>query len=191
MHIVQQNKQNPSISFEKLENLRDFYYANEKKSYEVCVQMAVNMFWECFYYQIENLLNAFPANAVDKETGKPFWSGEKRAPSVIPLDLNDRLHLELIQATSNILAVVFGLKAEQRPEIVKEIASKLAPIRSKRVKKVTFNEKSNEEEENSFSQDDAESVKKLYDELINVPVNDSRKPYPVEFEKDDPSNWHI
>lgn len=71
--------------------------------------MAVNIFWDVFHNQIAQLLNAFPADHVIEETGKPFWSGLKRTPKVIHLDLNDPLQLEVIQATANILAFVFNL----------------------------------------------------------------------------------
>lgn len=83
---------------------------NESRSYERCVEMAINNFWQIFHNQIAQLLIAFPENYVNAETGKPFWGGLKRTPKVIPLNLDDPLHLELIQATANIYAVVFNLE---------------------------------------------------------------------------------
>jgi ubiquitin-activating enzyme E1 len=41
--------------------------------------------------------------------GTPFWSGAKRAPSPLSFDINDTLHLEFIQATSNMLAELYGI----------------------------------------------------------------------------------
>lgn len=71
--------------------------------------MAVNIFWDVFHNQIAQLLHAFPENHIIEETGKPFWSGLKRTPKVIHMDLNDPLQIELIQAAANIYAVVFNL----------------------------------------------------------------------------------
>jgi hypothetical protein len=34
-------------------------------------------------------------------------------------------------------------------------------------------------------------LKKIYDELLSINVNNENAPNPVEFEKDDPTNWHI
>lgn len=34
-------------------------------------------------------------------------------------------------------------------------------------------------------------MKKIYDELLNITVDETHSPNPVEFEKDDPTNWHI
>lgn len=70
----------------------------------------MNIFWDVFHNQIAQLLYAFPENHIIEETGKPFWSGLKRAPKVISLDLNDDLQVQLIQATANILAFVFQIQ---------------------------------------------------------------------------------
>ena len=64
--IISQNKQNASISLERLSKLREFYYMNAQKSYEKCVEMAVNLFYECFYFLMIDLLQAFPIDSVDK-----------------------------------------------------------------------------------------------------------------------------
>lgn len=34
-------------------------------------------------------------------------------------------------------------------------------------------------------------LKKIYDELLGIVVDETHAPNPVEFEKDDPTNWHI
>lgn len=86
------------------------YITNESKSFAKCVEMAVNIFWDVFHNQIAQLLHAFPHDHIIEDTGKPFWSGLKRAPEVIQLDLNDPLQVELIQATSNILAFAFNIQ---------------------------------------------------------------------------------
>lgn len=69
------------------------YEANEAQSYQKCVELSVNIFWDVFHNQIAQLLNAFPEDHVIEETKKPFWSGLKRAPKVIQLDLNDPLQV--------------------------------------------------------------------------------------------------
>lgn len=111
--VVKENRQNPALARNKLETLKKMYLANEAKSYAKCVEMAVNIFWDVFHNQIAQLLHAFPEDHIIEETKKPFWSGLKRAPKVITLDLNDPLQVQLIQATANILAFVFGIQLEQ------------------------------------------------------------------------------
>jgi hypothetical protein len=36
------------------------YEINEQKSYNKCVEMAVNIFWDVFHNKIAELLTAFP-----------------------------------------------------------------------------------------------------------------------------------
>ena len=97
----------------KLEVLKKMYYANEEKSYEKCVELSVDEFYNNFYNQIAKLLHDFPEDLIIGETGKPFWKGLKRAPSVIQMDLNDPLHIEVIQAGANIFATIFGIPMEK------------------------------------------------------------------------------
>lgn len=69
------------------------YLANEAQTYQKCIELSVSIFWDVFHNQIAQLLNAFPEDHIIEETKKPFWSGLKRAPRVIQLDLNDPLHV--------------------------------------------------------------------------------------------------
>lgn len=69
------------------------YLANEAQTYQKCIELSVSIFWDVFHNQIAQLLNAFPEDHIIEETKKPFWSGLKRAPRAIQLDLNDPLHV--------------------------------------------------------------------------------------------------
>lgn len=86
--------------------------------------MAVDIFQEVFNNQIAQLLNAFPANHIIEETGKPFWSGLKRAPQILEFSVDDPLHLELVQAGANIYATMFNIPIEKDKWTVAKIASK-------------------------------------------------------------------
>ncbi len=125
--LVKQNKQNPTALRAKLETVRDLYKANETRSYEVCVELGVNIFQDIFFNQISQLLSAFPEDHIIEETGKPFWSGLKRAPVPLKLDLNDPLHLEFVQAAANIFAFMFNIEMNGDNQKVREIASKVKP----------------------------------------------------------------
>ncbi len=87
----------------------------------------MNIFWDVFHNQIAQLLNAFPEDHIIEETKKPFWSGLKRAPKVIQLDLNDPLQLEVIQAAANIFAVIFNIPMEDNKNVVKTLAKNVEP----------------------------------------------------------------
>lgn len=87
----------------------------------------MNIFWDVFHNQIALLLHAFPEDHIVEETKKPFWSGLKRAPKPIILDLNDPLHIEVVQAGANILASMFGIPQERSQKAIKELAAKVTP----------------------------------------------------------------
>lgn len=57
-----------------------------------------------------------------------------------------------------------------------------------KTKKINLNQKNDEEE---YCENDATEVKKLYDELVNVEVDMNDLPTAMDFQKDDPKNWHI
>lgn len=82
------------------------------------------------------MLNAFSADHIIEETGKPFWSGLKRAPHVLEFNPSDPIHLELVQAGANIFATMFNLPKESDKSVVAKIASKayLKPFIAKKVK---------------------------------------------------------
>lgn len=96
----------------------------------------MNIFWDVFHNQIAQLLTAFPEDHVIEETKKPFWSGLKRAPKVISLDLNDPLQVEVIQAAANIFAVIFNIRMEDNKNVIKSLAKNVKPQKftSKKVK---------------------------------------------------------
>lgn len=100
------------------------------------MELAVNIFQDVFNHQISQLLNAFPADHIIEESKKLFWSGLKRVPTPLSLDLNDPIHLELVQAAANIYATMFGIPFVRDSQAVAEVAKgvKLVPFVPKNVK---------------------------------------------------------
>jgi ubiquitin-activating enzyme E1 len=107
--LSKQHRQNPTNLRSKLESIKKLYNAQSLKSYEICVELAVAIFQDVFNHQIKHLLRAFPADSISNESNKPFWSGLKRVPTPLQLNLSDAIHAEFIQAGANIYATLFGL----------------------------------------------------------------------------------
>lgn len=139
------------------------------------------------------MLNAFPADHIVEETKKLFWSGLKRVPTPLELDLNDPIHAELIQAGANIYATMFNIPMEKDKARVAEAAKKVAPIPfvSRNVKIETEDKKAAVEQAPIVTEDDEKEVESLLEELETFSIDASKAPQCVEFEKDDPSNFHI
>lgn len=106
------------------------------------------------------MLNAFPADHIVEETKKLFWSGLKRVPTPLELDLNDPIHAELIQAGANIYATMFNIPMEKDKARVAEAAKKVAPIPfvSRNVKIETEDKKTAVEQAPIVTEDDEKEV---------------------------------
>lgn len=79
----------------------------------------------------------------------------KRTPKVIPFDLNDPLHVELVQAASNIFAVIFNLPMVHDLELIKSIAKNVDPIKFAPKKiKIAVDEKEKENEPVEINEED-------------------------------------
>ena len=193
--LKKQNRQNPTTLRHKLENIKKLYGANKEKSYKTCVELSIDIFQDVFNYQIKQLLTAFPHDHIIEETGKPFWSGLKRAPSAIELDLNDPISLELIQAGANIYACMFNLPLEKDKKKVAEIASKipLKPFVAKEGVKIETDDKKAAEQPAApiLSEDDEKEIEVLLGELTKYNIDAKNDPTAIEFEKDAPTNFHI
>lgn len=190
--LQKQNRQNPTTLRIKLDILNKLYLANKEKSYQTCVKLAVDIFQDVFNYQIKQLLTAFPHDHIVEDTGKPFWSGLKRAPTPLELDLKDPLHVELIQAGANIYASLFNLPLENNPDKVVEIARKvpIVPFVPKSGVKIETDEKKKDEPV-IINDEDEREVERLLKDLKSYEINPDIKTSIVEFEKDDPTNFHI
>ena len=159
-NMKKQHRQNPTTHRIKLENVDKLYNANVKKNYEECVKLAVDIFQDVFNHQIKQLLSAFPEDHIVEDTGKPFWSGLKRAPTALELNLNDPIHVELIQGAANIYACMFNLPLVRNPQHVVDIAKKipLKPFVPKAGVKIETDEKKTEEDKPVFTDEDEKEI---------------------------------
>jgi ubiquitin-activating enzyme E1 len=190
--LQKQHKQNPTTLRVKLETLNKLYLANQTKSYQRCVELGMDIFQDVFNYQIKQLLTAFPADHVIEDTGKLFWSGLKRVPTPLEFDINDPIHLELVQAAANIYATLFKLPMKSNIKEVAELVKKvpLVPFKPKAGVKIETDEKKKDEPV-VINDEDEEEAAKLLTILEGYELNPALKTNVVEFEKDDPTNFHI
>ena len=129
-----------------------------------CAEWAVDMFTENYCNNIKQLLTTFPPDHEVTE-GVKFWSGGKRCPKPIEFDINNMLHMDYIEATTNLLARTSGYSREITRDEIKTMILSYVP---KEVEKVT-------------------------EEEPTIGSPDMFKPTFVaqEFEKDDDTNYHI
>ena len=134
-------------------------YDNNINSY---IKWAIDMFYEYFNYEINQLLNKFPPDTLISE-GNLFWSAGKRCPKPIELDINNELHLNFIISTVALLCNITNIQFNNDLDYIKNIIIEL----------------------------NYKSIIKLDTELkINNNCNFNNF-IPQVFEKDDDTNYHM
>ncbi|KAI0796755.1 ubiquitin activating enzyme [Abortiporus biennis] len=173
---------------EQVEQLVSYLVTNKPLTFEECIVWARLQFEDRYNNSIRQLLFSLPKDA-KTSTGQPFWSGPKRAPDPLTFDPNDPTHLQYIIAAANLHAFNYGLRGETDPAVFKKIAdSVLVPEFTPRSGvKVQINENDPVAQDGGEGGDVGELMKKLPppSSLVGYRLN------PVEFEKDDDTNYHI
>lgn len=127
--FIAQLKQNTTISGVRstMEEVKKLVDLKKSADFAKCIEVARLHFESLFNHQIANLLSIFPVDAKDKE-GQPFWSGPKRAPSPIPYDPSDPLHVTFIVSCANLIAFNLGIPQHRNEtEIALRAAQRRGP----------------------------------------------------------------
>nr|XP_046239442.1 ubiquitin-like modifier-activating enzyme 1 isoform X2 [Scatophagus argus] len=163
-------------------------------SWEDCVIWARRK-WETIYNnEIRQLLHCFPPDQVTA-AGLPFWSGSKRCPHPLTFDPNNTTHMEYVMATASLYGQIYGINGLRDFASIRKILEKahvpsFTPKSSVKIH-VTDQEMQGEKQKDS---DDAEKaqLEELKGKLASPSLKDSAtQMYPIDFEKDDDSNFHM
>ncbi|KND00481.1 ubiquitin-activating enzyme E1 [Spizellomyces punctatus DAOM BR117] len=173
---------------ENIESIYNFLVAQKPTLFEECIAWARLKFEELYTNTIKQLLFNFPKDAVTS-SGTPFWSGPKRAPDPVIFDPENPLHMDFVVTAANLHAFNYGIKGRVDQEYFKEVL--------KSVNVPEFVPRSGvkiQVQENEAVQTQNTDRSEL-DELIKALPPPSNlaglRLKPVEFEKDDDTNFHI
>ncbi|KAJ7117326.1 ubiquitin activating enzyme [Mycena crocata] len=172
---------------EQAEQIMSYLVTNKPLTFEECIVWARLQFEEKYTNEIKQLLFSLPKDGLTS-TGQPFWSGPKRAPDPLVFNSSDPLHLQFIIAAANLHAFNYGLRGETDPAIFRKVAdSVIVPeFTPKSGVKIQINE--------NEPVPQAGGDEPLPDLSAKLPAPSSLAGYrltPVEFEKDDDTNYHI
>ncbi|CAG8578525.1 9383_t:CDS:10 [Funneliformis mosseae] len=170
---------------EILEGIQNFLVTARPLTFEACVAWARLKFEEYFNNNIQQLLFNFPKDSVTS-TGAKFWSGPKRAPEPIIFDANIDAHMEFIATAANLHAFNYGLKGS--------ISVKVNVLNTVFVPE--FHPRSGvkiqvQENENIQQTTDETELQEIVSSLPDPTSIPGFRLNPVEFEKDDDTNFHI
>uniref|UniRef100_A0A8C2B3E0 E1 ubiquitin-activating enzyme n=1 Tax=Cyprinus carpio TaxID=7962 RepID=A0A8C2B3E0_CYPCA len=158
---------------------------DKPRSWEDCVVWARNH-WQCQYNNnIRQLLHNFPPDQVS--SGAPFWSGPKRCPHPLEFSTNNDLHMDYIMAAANLLAQSYGLPGStERSALTKLLQDiKVPEFVPKSGIKIHV---SDQELQNANASVGKRKLKTL---LPSTEAASQFKLCPIDFEKDDETNFHM
>uniref|UniRef100_A0A8C1J1N7 E1 ubiquitin-activating enzyme n=1 Tax=Cyprinus carpio TaxID=7962 RepID=A0A8C1J1N7_CYPCA len=159
---------------------------DKPRSWEDCVVWARNH-WQCQYNNnIRQLLHNFPPDQVS--SGAPFWSGPKRCPHPLEFSTNNDLHMDYIMAAANLFAQSYGLPGStERSALTKLLQDiKVPEFVPKSGIKIHV---SDQELQNANA-----SVGKRSELKTLLPSTEAASQFklcPIDFEKDDETNFHM
>ncbi|XP_041802065.1 ubiquitin-like modifier-activating enzyme 1 [Chelmon rostratus] len=161
-------------------------------SWEDCVSWA-RCTWETHYNNhIRQLLHCFPPEQ-ETATGLPFWSGSKRCPHPLTFDPSSTTHMEYVVAAANLYGQIYGIKGTRDFASIRRILETVSvpPFTPKSSVKIHLTDKEMEEDKERDS-DDAEKARleEFKGKLASL-KNSAMQMYPIDFEKDDDSNFHM
>ncbi|KAJ9057189.1 E1 ubiquitin-activating protein [Entomophthora muscae] len=155
------------------------------KDFQDCVSWARLKFQELYHDTIAQLLFNFPPDSITS-SGAPFWSGPKRAPSILEFDVNDPAHLAFVQSAALLRASNYGITPPADDSAIIQCLSQ--------VHVPEFTPKSGvkiQVEENDTAVDGDSGLDSLLAALPSKAELAGVEITPSQFEKDDDSNHHM
>ncbi|XP_071737960.1 ubiquitin-activating enzyme E1 1-like isoform X2 [Rutidosis leptorrhynchoides] len=165
------------------------------ESFQDCITWARLKFEDYFSNRMKQLIFTFPEDAATS-TGAPFWSAPKRFPRPLEFSVSDLTHLNFVLAGSIIRAVTFGIPIPDwatNPKKLAEAVDRVIVPEFQPKQGVKIETDENATSLSSASIDDAavieELIKKLEQIRKKLPPGYIMKP--IQFEKDDDTNFHM
>lgn len=176
---------------EMLDMVKRFLITERPNSFEDCVRWARLHWQEQYDNQIRQLLFNFPPDRTTT-SGAPFWSGPKRCPHHLTFTTQDPMHLDYVVAAANLKAYVYGLpQCRDRAQIAKILDSIAVPqFVPKSGVKIAVNDSEAQSTSHDGGMPDMNQLTQIKDNLpqpdtVNLSIN------PIDFEKDDDTNFHM
>ncbi|KAF7815802.1 ubiquitin-activating enzyme E1 1-like [Senna tora] len=182
-------------SRDNLERVLECLDREKCETFEDCITWARLKFEDYFANRVKQLIYTFPEDAVTS-TGAPFWSAPKRFPHPLQFSAFDPGHLNFVMAASILRAETFGIPIPDWAKDPKKLAEAVDKVivpdfEPKKDVKIVTDEKATSL--STASVDDSAVINDLIIKLersrANLPPGYRMKP--VQFEKDDDTNYHM
>lgn len=200
-----------SQELDRLKTLKETLNASCQVTFEKCVEKAFDFFHLYFRDRILQLIHNFPEDHVTN-AGDKFWTGAKRFPQAANFDPQNEWHMSFLIATTNILAVAYGLHPPpeeklvpdeskwRNPVYVEELIKQLdVPMWSPSQEKIAQDDEElkklqqDKSNDSDLMEEREEFIQLLNDltELSKTLSDQEIRCEPADFEKDQDLNFHI
>lgn len=175
-----------------LDTLRDYLQTDKPTSFDDCIEWARTQFEKQYHNAISQLLFNFPKDS-QTSSGQPFWSGPKRAPDPLKFDPNNNTHYTFVLAAANLHAFNYHIKpSSDRDHILSVLDHMIIPdFKPDPGVKIQADEKEPDPNANNGAMGDEEALETIAKGLPQPKTLGDFRLEPVEFEKDDDTNYHI
>ncbi|EOY34575.1 Ubiquitin-activating enzyme 1 isoform 1 [Theobroma cacao] len=180
---------------DNLERILECLDREKCETFQDCVAWARLRFEDYFVNRVKQLIYTFPEDAATS-TGAPFWSAPKRFPHPLQFSSTDPSHLHFIMAASILRAETFGIAVPDQVKNPKMLAEAIENVivpdfQPKEGVKINTDEK--DTSLSTASVNDEAMINELFYKLElcknNLPSGFRLKP--IQFEKDDDTNYHM
>lgn len=175
---------------EILETIKAYLVTEKPLTFDECIVWARMQFEKTYNNNIQQLLYRFPKDSITS-TGTPFWSGPKRAPTPLTFDVNDPTHLKYVIAGANLHAFNFGLKGESNADVYRKVLDNVMIPEFSPQDGVAIQVNDSDPDPYASTDVDADVLQQLASSLPAPSTVAGLRLTPVEFEKDDDTNYHI
>ncbi|EPE09995.1 ubiquitin-activating enzyme e1 1 [Ophiostoma piceae UAMH 11346] len=176
-----------------LETLRDYLKTERALGFEDCVSWARMVFEKQYKNAIQQLLYNFPKDSVTS-TGALFWSGPKRAPDPLKFDASNPTHFQFLVSATNLHAFNYGINLQDKTkeDYLNALDNIIVPDFSPDpAVKIQADDKDPDPNASKPALNDEAEADVLAREIPTPSSMAGFKLAPVEFEKDDDTNFHI
>ncbi|XP_041348833.1 ubiquitin-like modifier-activating enzyme 1 [Gigantopelta aegis] len=177
-------------AFDTLDAVKKTLVDDRPTSFQDCVKWARHLYQKNYINQISQLLYNFPADQLTS-AGAPFWSGPKRCPHPIPFDPHNDLHLDYVIAAANLRAAIYGFKPSRDRKAIREMVSKISvpEFKPRSGVKIAVTDAEAQARQNDIC--DGDQIEGVLKSIPSPEKLKQVKVTPLQFEKDDDSNFHM
>ncbi|XP_069738900.1 ubiquitin-like modifier-activating enzyme 1 [Phaenicophaeus curvirostris] len=174
---------------EVLEAVERSLVSERPRAWPDCVGWACRHWHRQYSNNIRQLLHNFPPGQ-KTNSGTLFWSGPKRCPHPLVFNPDNPLHLDYVVAAANLFAQSYGIAGSRDRAAVAELLRgvRVPPFTPKAGVRIHV---SDQELQSASATLDDGRLEELKASLPSPEELPGFRMFPIEFEKDDDTNFHM